>query len=209
MRYRGRCCKAGAAASGVRFPPPYSYQGSFFLGELVGQFLQLILDNLFKLWPYRIIDADCQGTRRFRGGMTLLLPGGHWFIPGLQQIDEYNVVYQNKDCGDQGLTTKDRVKITVSCNIGYRVIDLCKLHLQYQVFDDTLRNMARGIVFEVVTTTNYGDLLADPAAIQRALLAGLRKEFSGSGVKILDAKLDQLIESRGYRVFGPGPGVFA
>lgn len=171
----------------------------------MGSFVQLILDNLYKLWPYRIIDADCQGLRLYRGGMKLLLPKGHWFIPGLHQIEEYNVVYQNVDCGEQSLTTRDRKNVTLSCNIGYRTIDLVKMRMGFQHFDGTLRNDARGIVYEVVTMHTYDELLADPEVIQKAILSRLRKELAGSGVRIDNAKLDQFVEARQYHVFGSSP----
>jgi regulator of protease activity HflC (stomatin/prohibitin superfamily) len=173
----------------------------------MGQLFQLILDNLYKLWPYRIVDADCQGLRLYRGGMKLLLPGGHWFWPGLQEIETYNVVYQNVDCGEQSLTTKDRKRVTLSCNLGYRTHDLMKMRMSYWHFDKTLVNDARGIVYEVVTTHTLDELLADPEVIQKVLLAELRKEFAGSGVRIQSAKLDQLVEVKPYKVFGAGPSI--
>jgi Membrane protease subunits, stomatin/prohibitin homologs len=167
----------------------------------MGQLFQLILDNLHKLWPYRVVDADCQGIRLYRGGMTLLQPGGHWFCPGLQKVEEWTVVYQNIDCGDQRLTTKDNTKVTLSCNLGYRVADLVKMRMQFQHFDTSLRNVARGIVYEVVTTHTYAELVADPAMIQKALVKGCRKELEGTGVRVLDAKLDQFVETRMYSIF--------
>jgi regulator of protease activity HflC (stomatin/prohibitin superfamily) len=171
----------------------------------VGQLFQLILDNLYKLWPYRIVDADCQGIRHWRGGMTLLLPKGHWFVPGLQEIETYNTVYQNVDCGEQSLTTKDGKRVTLSCNLGYRINDLVKMRLSYWHFDKTLVNEARGVVYEVVTTHTLVELLADPEVIQKVLLQRVRKEFEGSGVRMLSAKLDQLVEVKPYKVFGSTP----
>jgi regulator of protease activity HflC (stomatin/prohibitin superfamily) len=168
----------------------------------VGQLVQLILDNLYKLWPYRIIDADCQGVRLFRGGMKLLAPGGHWFFPGLQQIEEFVVTYQNLDCGEQTVTTKDGRKVTLSCNLAYRIADLMKMRSQFQHFDTTVRNDARGIVFEVVTVMDYASIVAEPLAIQRELRRQLRWRFKGSGVRIVSAKLDQFVETRPYVVFG-------
>jgi hypothetical protein len=48
----------------------------------VGQLFQLVLDNLYKLWPVRIVDADEQGLRFKYGKHTSLLqPGVHWFVP--------------------------------------------------------------------------------------------------------------------------------
>lgn len=171
----------------------------------MGQLFQLILDNLYKLWPYRIIDADCQGVRLYRGGMTLLKPGGHWHFPGLHQIEEYCTVYQNIDCGEQRLTTKDAIKVTLSCNLGYRITDLMKMRLQFQHFDTSLRNVARGIVYEVVAEHTYAELIADPQMIQQALLKGCRKELEGTGVRVMDAKLDQFAETRMYSIFGSTP----
>jgi Membrane protease subunits, stomatin/prohibitin homologs len=169
----------------------------------MGQLLQLILDNLYKLWPVRIIRAHEQGVKLGRkGDAKLLQPGWHWFCPGVHQIERMVAAYQMVDCDLQSCTTRDGKEVTVSLNLGYRIIDLALMWVGYQHFDTTLVNKARGHVLEVIMATDYAVLCAEPAKIARTILSSAREDVRGSGVKLVDAQLDQFVKTRQYRILG-------
>jgi regulator of protease activity HflC (stomatin/prohibitin superfamily) len=169
----------------------------------MGQLFQLILDNLYKLWPVRIIRAHEQGVLLGRkGDAKLLLPGWHLFCPGLHQLERKVVAYQMADCDLQSCTTKDGVEVTVSLNLGYEIRDLALMWVKYEHFDTSLINKARGHVLEVIMATDYEVLTAEPAAIARKILAAVREDVRGTGIKLVDARLDQFVKARQYRFLG-------
>jgi regulator of protease activity HflC (stomatin/prohibitin superfamily) len=169
----------------------------------MGQLLQLILDNLYKLWPVRIIRAHEQGVRLGRkGDAKLLSPGWHWFCPGVHHIERMVAAYQMVDCDLQTCTTRDAKEVTVSLNLGYRITDLALMWVGFQHFDTTLINKARGHVLEVIMATDYAVLCAEPAKIARTILSAVREDVRGSGVKVVDAQLDQFVKTRQYRILG-------
>jgi len=169
----------------------------------MGAFLQKILDNLYKLWPFRIVDADEQGLRfNPRGTITLLLPGFHWHCPGLQRIETMNVVYQQLDCGVQNMETKDGIGVSISFNVGYTVKDAARQVIQYYQFDHTLRLAARGYVGMLIHRYTYAELQQKLPDISRELLEELRKETARSGVLIKDVRPDEFGKSKIYRFIG-------
>lgn len=169
----------------------------------MGQLVQLILDNLYKLWPVRIIRANEQGVRLgHKGDAKLLLPGKHLFCPGLHQIERKVVSYQMTDCDLQSCTTKDGVEVTVSLNLGYEIRDLALMWVKYEHFDTSLINKARGHALEVIMATEHAVLSAEPAKIARAILAAVREDVRGTGIKLVDAQLDQFVKARQYRFLG-------
>lgn len=169
----------------------------------MGQLLQILLDNLHKIWPIRVIDANQQGVRFDRGkNVTLLRPGVHWFIPGLQRIDKGHTIYQQLDCGLQSMQTKDDVSVTFSINVGYTVLDAAQVVTRFYNFDHTLQCIARGRLGEIVNATLYADLQQRLPEIARSMRLALRKEVRESGVRIKDVRLDEFAKTRQYRLLG-------
>jgi regulator of protease activity HflC (stomatin/prohibitin superfamily) len=169
----------------------------------MGQLVQLILDNLFKLWPVRIIRAHEQGVKLGRkGDAKTMQPGLVWFIPGWHQIEKKVVVYQMCDCDLQSCVTKDGKEVTVSFNLGYRIMDLALMWVSYDHFDTSLINKARGHVLEIIMAAEYDVLMQDPARIARTILSSLREDIRGPGIKLVDARLDQFVKTRQYRILG-------
>jgi regulator of protease activity HflC (stomatin/prohibitin superfamily) len=175
----------------------------------MGQLLQLLLDNLYKLWPLRIIDEDQQGLRfRADGSISLLLPGRHWFVPGLQRIEQVQVAYQQVECGVQNMETKDGVGVSFSFNVGFTIADAATQRVKFFDFDDTLRLIVRGKLGEIVHAHTYEELQTLLPEISKKILSALRQEVSGSGVRIKDVRPDEFGKSRLYRVIGGGPLAF-
>lgn len=166
----------------------------------MGQLFQLILDNLYKLWPFRVVDADEQGLRfNPNGTISLLKPGFHVFLPGLQRIETLNVVYQQLDCGIQNMETKDGISVSISFNVGYTVANAAQQIIQYYNFDHTLKLLTRGRVGELIHCYTYVELQQRLLEISNELLSTLRKEMAGSGVRIKDVRADDFGKSKMYR----------
>lgn len=171
-----------------------------------GSFLQLILDNLYRLWPIRVVDVDEQGVRHDRGREArLLLPGTHFFLPGLQRIEKYNVKYQENDCGLQSMETKDGQAVVFSLNIGYTISDAALMATSFYAFDSTLKNLARGRMAHIVHETAFADLQQLLPDIMLSLRRDLRRIVGRKGVRVKRVQLDEFVRSRQYRVLSASP----
>lgn len=169
----------------------------------MGQLVQIILDNLYAIWPIRIVDADEQAVRfSFGKHVKLCQPGTHFFCPGLQKVEKYNVVYQSLDCGLQALETRDGIAISISINLDYTITDAARLRLAYQNVDFTLINIARGIVGEFVLAHSYDELKAESDSMTGLIRSRLRNTFSGSGLKIKEVRRDVFTRARPYNLLG-------
>ena len=168
----------------------------------MGQLLQIVLDNLFKLWPVRIIDCDCQGVRFTLGNPgELLQPGWYLHCPGLQKIEEWSVEYQELDCATQSVETSDGVAVTFSANVGYTIEDAAAMRTKVQNFDGTLERSLRGCLAKAVARMEYGELSEKREKIARWTLRTLRRESAEWGVTIKRVRWTDFTRSEQQRRF--------
>jgi regulator of protease activity HflC (stomatin/prohibitin superfamily) len=167
-----------------------------------GQLIQAILDNLYKLWPYRIVDIDERGVRFTFGQPKALTPGGHWFVPGFQTIERYHIAYQEIDCALQSMETKDGIGITVSANVGYVIVDVVKYRTAVYNTDATLERAMRGTLGEIIETSTFEQLRGGRKRLSISLKKELTKQGEEWGVEIRNARLTDFTRTRAYRVFG-------
>lgn len=168
----------------------------------MGQLFQLVLDNLYKIWPYRIVDADEQALRFWLGKTVILLqPGGHWFVPGLSKIEKWTVTYQEIDCLVQSMETKDGISITFSANAGFVVTDVVKMRLGMHDFDATFERSLRGILGEIVETTTFADLRGSRSRLAARAKRQLAREMNPCGVEVRRVRLTDFVRTKQYRLF--------
>jgi regulator of protease activity HflC (stomatin/prohibitin superfamily) len=168
----------------------------------VGQLAQLILDNLYKLWPVRLIDADCQGVRFTLGKFVKRLePGPHLFFPGLQEIEEWSVAYQEIDCKTQSVDTTDGEPMTFSANVGYTIEDAKLMRTEVHNFDSTLERATRGILGDMVAECDLKSLRRSRKKLAADTLNALREETSGWGVTIHKVRLTDFTRAEQQRRF--------
>lgn len=167
----------------------------------MGQFFQLILDNLFKLWPIRIIDVDSQGVKFSPKRVKVLYPGIHWFIPGFQQIEEWAVVYQEIDCQLQSIATIDNIFVTFSANCGYTINDASLMRSKVQHFDGTLERAVRSNLAEAVADSEYALTKRKRKSLCYAALKALREETKDWGVTIEKVRLTDFVPADQQRRF--------
>lgn len=167
----------------------------------MGQLFQLILDNLFKLWPYRIIDVDCQGVRFIRKGVELLQPGGHWFLPGFQYVEEHVVVYQELDCQTQSVETQDGESVTFSANIGYAVFDLVKARTGLHDHETTLERALRGHLAAAIADVDFAVSKRDRKKLCTAAKAALKPEATAWGIDVQQVRLTDFVKAQQQRRF--------
>lgn len=166
-------------------------------------FLQTVLDNLHKIWPVRIIDADCQGVLFVLGRWTFLLsPGPYLFIPGLMRIEERVVVYQEMDCQLQSMVTKDNVETCFSGNVGYIIKDARKASTLVEDVDQTLERASRAHLADVVNQNNYDDIRKNIKKAGRIARNNLAREARVWGVDIVRVRFSDFVRCKQWRMFG-------
>lgn len=169
----------------------------------MGQLFQLILDNLYKLWPVRIVDADEQGLRFKFGKQTCLLaPGVHWFVPGLMKIEKFCVTYQEIDCEVQTMDTSDNVCVSFSANTGFIIRDVVKYRLGLHSADSTIERRLRGILGDLVEDSAYADLRKARRKIADKAKRELIKQVQEWGVEVVNTSLTDFAKTKAYRLFG-------
>jgi regulator of protease activity HflC (stomatin/prohibitin superfamily) len=167
----------------------------------VGQLLQIVLDNLYKLWPVRIIDVDSQGVKFSPKKVEKLDPGVHWFIPGWQEIEHWTVVYQEIDCQLQSIATTDNISVTFSANCGYTVQDASLMRTKVQHFDATLERALRSNLAEAVSDSEYVLTKRKRKSLCNAALKALRDETKDWGVTIEKVRLTDFVPAEQQRRF--------
>lgn len=169
----------------------------------MGQLFQLIIDNLYKLWPVRIVDADEQGLRfRFGKKTDLLPPGVHWFVPGLMKIEKFCVTYQEIDCEVQTLDTADNICTSFSANMGYIIRDVVQYRLGLHSADSTMERRLRGILGELVEESDYIDLRKSRRKIADRAKKEIIKQVEPWGVEVVNVSLTDFARTKAYRLFG-------
>jgi regulator of protease activity HflC (stomatin/prohibitin superfamily) len=169
----------------------------------MGQLFQLIIDNLYKLWPVRIVDADEQGLRfRFGKHTDLLSPGTHWFVPGLMKIEKFCVTYQEIDCEVQTMDTADNMCVSFSANAGYIIRDVVKYRLGLHSADSTIERRLRGILGDLVEDSLYADLRKSRRKFADRAKKDLIKQCETWGVEVVNVSLTDFAKTKAYRLFG-------
>jgi regulator of protease activity HflC (stomatin/prohibitin superfamily) len=167
----------------------------------VGQLFQLVLDNLYKLWPVRIIDVDSQGVKFSPKKVEKLDPGVHWFIPGWQEIEHWTVSYQEIDCKLQSVATSDNISVTFSANCGYTVQDAALMRTQVQHFDSTLERALRSNLADAMADSEYAQTKRGRKKICSAALKALRAKTAEWGVTIENVTLTDFVAAEQQRRF--------
>lgn len=167
----------------------------------MGQLFQLILDNLYKIWPVRIIDIDSQGVKLSPKKVEKLDPGVHWFIPGWDEIEHWTVSYQEIDCMLQSVATSDNISVTFSANCGYTIQDASLMRTEVQHFDSTLERALRSNLAEAVADSEYVTTKRGRKKICYAALKALREETKNWGVTIEKVRLTDFVPAEQQRRF--------
>lgn len=162
-----------------------------------------MLDNLYKLWPVRIVDADEQGLRFKFGKQTCLLaPGVHWFVPGLMKIEKFCVTYQEIDCEVQTMDTTDNVCVSFSANLGFIINDVVKYRLGLHSADSTIERRFRSIMGDLVEESTYADLRKSRRKMADRAKRELIKQVAEWGVTVVNTSLTDFAKTKAYRLFG-------
>jgi hypothetical protein len=100
------------------------------------------------------------------------------------------------------LETRDGIAISLSINVDYVIRDAVLMQTKFYNFDQTLRNIARGIIGEWVLQHAYADLKDRTDSMMAELTDKLKKEVYGSGVKIEGCRRDVFTRAKALNLMG-------
>ena len=154
------------------------------------------LGGAFKWW---IVVAPWEQAVRVRGGKhaSLLGPGIHFRIPGLDWISRESVRLRTIDLGLQTISTLDGKTVTTSGYIRYKVGNLLKVMNSFHHPEDTLVDEAMGAIADHITVRELADLT--PRGVGAAATAALGGT-DGCGLTALEVKITDFASVRTYRL---------
>ncbi len=147
-----------------------------------------LVNLILNFIPLRLVRANEQGVLEVFGKYKRTVgPGLYFHCKFVREIDSEVVTEQGIDCPNQLLTSKDDVRVTVSCNVTYIVDDAGTKHLNAHDADRLLGLEAMRYVARVIRRYDYATIQSNQNALERQLRRRLRKRAEGWGVRLTDA----------------------
>ena len=152
------------------------------------EWLTRLIDRLLSIFPRLVIVAPDETGVRYTPGIvrgihvTSLIPGWWLYWPLIQDIETIRCKTQVKDLRPQSVWTSDRVEMTVSGAIRYRVRSAQKALLEVYDYDQNIQAVALGIIQQYIREHELQDLNME--RIEQEVLKGVRKASAGWGLYI-------------------------
>ncbi len=169
------------------------------------EWLADLLKNLRDWLPRKyFINPDEGGVRITLGNhVKTLYPGWYYFWPVIQECKGINVAPQVVDLRPQSSLTKDLQDLAISGGIKYRVSDARKALLEAQDYDKSIQTVALGSICEFISKLSFEDV-TDLSEIRDIILAGVREEAAGMGLKIMKVYITDIGRTKNIRIMGEG-----
>jgi len=150
-----------------------------------------------------IIAPDEMGVRYtpgfVKGVRVISLMPGYWiYWPLVQNIETIRCKTQVKDLRPQSVWTQDRVEMTVSGAIRYRVRSAQKALLEVYDYDQNIQAVALGIIQQYIREHELADL--DTCQLEGEVLKGVRKASEGWGLYVEKVYITDIGRTQNIRI---------
>ncbi len=165
------------------------------------------LNNLFEwiidLVPkISMIQPDQGGTRVTLGKyVKKLVPGWYFNWPVIHDITYVTTTSQVVDVRIQSCLTADFKDVCVGTAVKYSVSDAKKAILKVDDYDRNIRSLVLGVTARYVSE-NLFEELGDIESLEKTILADLRDEAKGWGLKINKVYITDIGLTKNYRILG-------
>ncbi len=165
------------------------------------EWLSNILDALRDLFPRTFtILPDEAGVRITFGTRVTPLPAGwYWYWPVIQHIEKLSVTPQVIDLRPQSVVCYLGIDMIISGAVMYRISDAAKAILNVQDYDRSVQVLSLGVIAKFMHDQSESTSIE---AIQDSVLAGIREEAAGFGLKIMKVYITDLGHTKNLRVLG-------
>ncbi len=163
-----------------------------------------LIDRLLSIFPRLVIVAPDETavryTPRWSKGMRIagLMPGWYLVWPLIQNIETIRCKTQVKDLRPQSVWTADRIEMTVSGAIRYRVRSAQKALLEVYDYDQNVQTVALGIIQQYVRGHELENL--DTQQLEDEMLKGVRKASEGWGLYIEKVYITDIGRTQNIRI---------
>lgn len=143
--------------------------------------VQQVIDFLASLvvWWFMVEPWEQAIRVRFGKHVRLYTAGWYWKIPFFDVIYRQNVRRRVSSIPVQTLTTRDGKSLTVYGSIGYKIVDVLKLHLSLHDAEQSVQQEVLGQVTRYVVGNEHSE--CTPKQIVEYVKAHLRLEQYGLG----------------------------
>jgi regulator of protease activity HflC (stomatin/prohibitin superfamily) len=178
-----------------------------------GTLMETILQNLMALLPFVIVRTYERGVRwTFGCNPTELMPGFHWKIWLLHQVETMPIVDEAIELPIQSVITADEKLVCFSVNIGYRVCDVVKHWNGVQDFHESTKALAMTHLAQRVRASKLADLVAEGGLkkLEGSAEGTLTTKFNKWGTEVFFVGFVNFAEvPRQMRIFtdAPTPGL--
>lgn len=168
----------------------------------MGDFLKLLADKIYDLWPLRVIRVYQRGVRFWLGDAnpTPLEPGLYGFLPFFGAIEIVSVVEDVLDLPTQSVTTADGKTVTFSANVSYSVVDAVLLYTSVQDFEVNFSRVASGHLAMRVREWKWDELMENRRKLELSLRDTLTTRVKGWGCQIIECRLTDCVQAKQFRL---------
>ncbi len=165
------------------------------------------LNNLFEwiidLVPkISMIQPDQGGTRVTLGKhVKKLVPGWYFNWPVIHDITYVTTTSQVVDVRVQSCLTADLKDVCVGTAVKYQVSDAEKAILKVDDYDRNIRSLVLGVTARYVSESLFTEL-RNVGDLEKTILADLRDEAKGWGLKINKVYITDIGLTKNYRILG-------
>lgn len=168
--------------------------------DIINQLLMTILSFV----PRMVIVRSTHAGIKFRRGKIPkpMHPGLHWYWPLVSEVDIRVTARQTNTLPPQVLETKDGVGVVVGGYVVFYISDILAACATNWDVDNTVDDIARSAMVEVVTSHTYEELRR---GMTLELTKKCRSKLKQFGVGIKRAGVTDLSRCKTYRVVGGMP----
>lgn len=168
------------------------------------EWLTQFLDRLLSVFPRIVVIAPDESGVRCTPGIIRdvhimpLIPGWYLVWPIIQQLDIIKIKTQVKDLRPQSVWTQDRIEMTVSGAIRYRVRSAQKALLEVYDYDQNIQAVALGIIQQYIREHSLENL--DTQQIEADVLKGVREASEGWGLRVEKVYITDIGRTQNIRI---------
>jgi regulator of protease activity HflC (stomatin/prohibitin superfamily) len=167
---------------------------------MLDKLISFLLEIIDKLIPFIII-KQYEKSLLFRFGLFKkeLLPGFHWKIPFVDEIDTYPVVTTTLTLPVQSIMTKDGIGVVTKGTIKYKISDLTVFGVEVADAIDALSDMTSGVIFNIITQRTLNE--SRECDLNKIITKEAKKEAKKWGIDIEMVTLTDFSKMNSLRLF--------
>lgn len=150
---------------------------------------------------FTFVDAWDEGVVLRRGKYSRVVkPGIAWHWPIIDELHFMNVKPTALELEEQSLTTMDGRRIICRAVLMWGIKDIYKCIVEVEDAEDTLGDIAVGVIQEMVEETEWRDITTK--WFRQDMRRAIQKQAKEWGIRVSTVKFQDLTEARSLRLFG-------